>query len=130
MKRLQTLAGIGLVGLFLVTGCSSALSPSGAPTDVKVTANEFRYDASQTTFVAGRTYHFIASNLGTTTHDWVIAPRGGAEDDALVMVEDDDFQPGDTFTKDFTFPKAGNYEIACHVAGHYEAGMVLPIIVS
>ena len=60
----------------------------------------------------------------------MIAPRGAGKDDALIMVEDDDFQPGGTFTKDFTFPKAGNYEIACHVAGHYESGMVLPITVS
>ncbi len=130
MKRFQAFAVIGLVSLVFGTGCTAVSRPSGAATDVKVTATDFRYDASQTRFVAGQTYHFVVSNLSSNTHDWVIAPRGASEDDALIMVEDSDFQPGDAFTKDFTFPKAGNYEIACHVPGHYEAGMVLPITVS
>jgi uncharacterized cupredoxin-like copper-binding protein len=120
-----------IIAVLLVAGCAGRPKlGTSAPVDVQVTATDFRYDASQTTFVAGQPYRFVATNLSPVTHDWVIAPRGGAEDEALVMVEDKAFRPGGTFTTDFTFPKLGNYEIACHVPGHYQAGMVLPITVN
>lgn len=131
MRRWLAFLVPSLIALFLVGGCAgrAGVAASG-PTEVKVTGSEFRYDASQTSFIAGQPYRFVATNLGKVTHDWSIAPRGGAHGDALVMVEDKDFPPGGTFTKGFTFPEPGNYEIACHSPGHYEAGMVLPITVS
>jgi uncharacterized cupredoxin-like copper-binding protein len=37
--------------------------------------------------------------------------------------------PGTTVTREFTFTQTGDFEFACHVSGHYEAGMLLPITV-
>jgi len=37
--------------------------------------------------------------------------------------------PGTIVTREFTFTQTGDFEFACHVSGHYEAGMLLPITV-
>jgi uncharacterized cupredoxin-like copper-binding protein len=54
-------------------------------------------------------------------------------DTALLVVEADELQPGDTVTVDYTFPDSATddqLEIACHTPGHYEAGMKAPITVT
>jgi len=51
---------------------------------------------------------------------------------ALAMIEEDELTPGTTKTLDYTFTEpavAGDLEFVCHVEGHYEAGMRLPITV-
>ncbi|MGH2349717.1 MAG: hypothetical protein ACRDFT_09665 [bacterium] len=51
---------------------------------------------------------------------------------ALAEIEEDDLPPGATKTLEYTFTKpapAGQLEFACHVEGHYEAGMHEPIVV-
>ena len=37
--------------------------------------------------------------------------------------EVEDIEPGTTRTVEWTVPEAGQYQLACHVEGHYEAGM-------
>lgn len=52
---------------------------------------------------------------------------------ALATVEEDDLGPGKTHTLELTFTQAypaGTLEFACHLPGHYELGMELPISVS
>jgi uncharacterized cupredoxin-like copper-binding protein len=57
-------------------------------------------------------------------------PRGESdESQALVKVEEGDLSLGATVTREFTFAQASDFEFACHVPGHYEAGMLLPIMV-
>ncbi len=90
---------------------------------------EYKFDSSLTTFSIGTHYHFVLNNKGTLAHDWMIMPQGETDEGkALVKVEDSDLQPTKTMAKDFTFTQPGNYEFACHVQGHYEAGMVLKIV--
>jgi len=51
---------------------------------------------------------------------------------ALAMIEEDELTPGATKTLDYTFTEpasTGDLEFVCHVEGHYEAGMKLPITV-
>jgi uncharacterized cupredoxin-like copper-binding protein len=51
---------------------------------------------------------------------------------ALAHISEEELQPGTTQTTDYTFTEADaskQLEFACHVPGHYEAGMVLPITV-
>jgi len=51
---------------------------------------------------------------------------------ALAYVEEDELPPGAIQTMDYTFTEpapAGSLELDCHIEGHYEAGMVLPITV-
>jgi uncharacterized cupredoxin-like copper-binding protein len=52
---------------------------------------------------------------------------------AIGRIDDGTFAPGTTQTLTVTFTKpetAGTLEFACHVAGHYEQGMHIPITVA
>lgn len=115
----------------LVGACGSASSQSSAePTEVQISLSEFKIESPQTSFTTGTPYRFVIKNEGTVSHDWAIMPRGGTDSgQALVKVDEDQLSPGATVTQDFTFGKAGDFEFACHVPGHYEAGMSLPITV-
>ena len=123
------LLGSSLLALLVLTLSACAAPTPQAPVDVQVTASEFKFDSSLTTFSVGTPYHFVLNNKGSVGHDWMIIAQGEKDETkALIEVEDSDLQPGKTLTKDFTFTQPGNYEFACHVAGHYEAGMILKIV--
>jgi len=130
-RKIGAQLGASLIALLILTlsACGGAAAPK-TPVDVQVTANEFKFDSSVTTFSVGTPYHFVLTNKGTVGHDWMIIAQGETDETkSLIEIEDSDFLPGKTLTKDFTFTKPGNYEFACHVQGHYEAGMVLKIVV-
>jgi len=120
-----------VVTAFVVSACGGATASSAKqPVNVQVTLTEFKIDSSVTDFTVGTPYHFVITNKGTVAHDWMIMPQGGQDTSkALITVLDTDLQPGKSVTRDFTFTQAGNLEFACHVAGHYEAGMHTPITV-
>jgi uncharacterized cupredoxin-like copper-binding protein len=130
-KSLTLSVALVVVAAFVLSACGS--SPAQAakkPVDVQITLTEFRIESSVTDFTVGTPYHFVIANQGTLAHDWMIMPSGEqAEAKALVKVEDTDLQPNMTVTRDFTFTQAGDLEFACHVKGHYEAGMHTPITV-
>jgi uncharacterized cupredoxin-like copper-binding protein len=53
--------------------------------------------------------------------------------DSVAHVSQDQLNPGATATLDYTFTKAypaGTLEFACHLPGHYEAGMHTGIVVT
>jgi len=52
--------------------------------------------------------------------------------DKLRLFEVSDIAAGETKTLDYTFKESaplGKLEMACHVPGHYEAGMKLPVVI-
>ena len=120
-----------LASALLVGACASAGGQaSGGPTEVQITLSEFKIEAPQTTFDTGTAYRFVIKNEGTIAHDWSIMPRGETnESQALIQVDEAQLPAGATVTREFTFTQTGDFEFACHVAGHYEAGMLLPITV-
>ena len=120
-----------LVVALLVGACGAASGQSsGSPIEVPLTLSEFTIESPQTTFTTGTSYRFVIKNEGTIAHDWAIMPRGEADTSrALVKVDENELPPGAAVTREFTFTEAGDFEFACHVPGHYEAGMVLPITV-
>jgi uncharacterized cupredoxin-like copper-binding protein len=123
---IATLAILLLVG---ACGASSAQS-NGNPTEVQISLSEFKIESSQTTFTTGTPYRFVIKNEGTVAHDWAIMPRGETDQSqALVQVGQSQLPPGATVIQDFTFTQTGDFEFACHLPGHYEAGMWLPITV-
>lgn len=76
---------------------------------------------------------FIVTNAGTQKHEFAI---GDAEEhrqhaelmkEMLNMKHDEGnavtLEPGETKELIWRFGKPGNVEIACHIPGHYEAGM-------
>lgn len=120
-----------IVATLMLAACGGAgASASNKLVDVQVTLSEFKIESSQATFSVGTPYHFVIKNAGTVAHDWMIMPRGATDTTkALIAVSDTELTPGTTVTRDFTFSQAGDLEFACHVTGHYEAGMKLDIVV-
>ncbi len=90
-----------------------------------------------TSFTVGTPYHFVVTNAGQTQHELMVMPvaKGTAsetERDDSKLLEVSELDPGQSGTTDFTFTTpapAGTLEMACHVSGHYESNMRLPIVV-
>jgi len=112
---------------------------SGGATQVQVTLTDFKIDSSVTTFSVGVPYHFVVTNKGAVAHEFVIMPpeqgTQGSEaqlpSTALAGIAGKDLAAGATKTLDYTFTQApaSGLEFACHLPGHYEAGMHTPITV-
>jgi uncharacterized cupredoxin-like copper-binding protein len=124
--------------VLLLAACSG--TGSNGTVNVTVSLSEFKIESSITTFKVGVPYHFEITNNGTVTHEFMIAPvppQGSGSTSPtpvpLAMVDASQLQPGQTATLDYTFTQtadAGTLEFACHLPGHYEAGMHTPIIVT
>lgn len=124
----------------LLSACGPSTNPDGS-VDVKVTLTDFGIQSSVTKFQVGVPYHFIITNEGQVNHELMIMQPTMAGSNmtmeemdamALAYVEEDELTPGATQRLDYTFTEpapAGSLELSCHTAGHYEAGMKLPIIV-
>lgn len=117
---------------------------SSQPTTVSVTLTEFGIQSSLTEFEAGKTYTFSITNTGALNHEFVLLPAGmpampmEGHDmghdmaGALLHVGEDQLTPGASVTVEYVFDQAagtGDLEFACHLPGHYEAGMFTPIVV-
>ena len=128
-----------LVAGVALAACGSASAAGNQPVAVQVTLNDFSIQSSLTTFTVGTHYHFIVSNKAGDQHEFVIMPPAtdpsqvdAARKLAVASISAQQLQPGATATLDVTFTKAapaGTLEFACHLPGHYEAGMKLPIVV-
>ena len=126
----------------LLTACgasSSSTNPDGS-INVEVTLTDFGIESSLTEFEAGKKYRFTIKNEGAIPHEFVIAEplmegeAHGTDMDMMhaglvVAVEEDELPAGATVTVDVTFPDHVDeaLEFACHIEGHYEAGMHSPI---
>ena len=143
MFRINRILGGIVIGIFLsafiLAACGGAPA-SKSSGEVQITVDEFKVTSSQTTFQTGVPYHFVIANKGTTPHEVLIMPPATAgmtadqiqalKSSALDGITGDDLTAGATKTMDYTFTKAypaGSLEFACHLPGHYEAGMNLPI---
>ena len=108
------------------------LGTPAAAGEVTVMLTEMSISASATTFKVGQTYTFTATNQGAIEHELVFE-KVGDNDVPLVSngkeVELESIAPGSSKSLDFAFTEPGTYQLACHVPGHYPAGMVLTISV-
>ena len=132
MLRRAALSIIALVAVaLLVAACGSSGGQSGSsPTEVQISLSEFKIESSQTSFKTGTLYRFVIKNEGTISHAWAIMSRGETDTSrALIQIGQSQLPPGTTVTQEYTFTQPGDFEFACHVPGHYEAGMLLPITV-
>ena len=101
--------------------------------DVEVSLLDGDIESSVTHFKVGETYTFNVTNNGSMPHEFVIEVAG-AVDEPLEgdagPAEIEPFDAGTTQTIEFTFTEAGIFQFACHVPGHYEAGMALTVHVT
>lgn len=102
--------------------------------EVKVTAlDTMRYEPALTQVKRGETVRFVVTNAGKLAHEFVIGDASEQQAHAEMMRkmpnmkhEDSNMlslEPGETKSLVWQFADDGELEIACHVPGHYEAGM-------
>lgn len=126
--------------LLLTTGAALTLGIAGiqhepaaaagaaraTPVTVKVTLRDYRVAMSRHALPVGIPIRFVITNRSQTTHEAVLE-RAGADDDALEVrgkeYEADHIGPGTTRTVTWTIPRAGTYQLACHMPGHFQMGM-------
>ena len=124
----------------VLAACGGGGAASGGATQVTVTLTDFKIDSSLTAFSVGVPYHFVVTNKGAVAHEFAIMPPAqgaqGSETQlpsgALAGIKGQDLAAGATKTLDYTFTQpapASGLEFACHLPGHYEAGMHVAITV-
>ena len=128
----------------LLVGCNSTTTQAEtapAPVTVEVAMTDFGIVSAKTDFKVGVPYHFVVTNNGEVPHEIMLLSKKGSmgmtmhemDEIALGMIEEDDMPHGAMGSFDVTFDKAyamGELEFACHVEGHYEAGMKQDISVT
>lgn len=82
----------------------------------------------------GETVRLVIRNEGAMLHEFVIGTKKELDEHAALMVKfpgmehDEPYmahvQPGKTGEIVWTFNRAGDFDFACLIAGHYQAGMV------
>jgi uncharacterized cupredoxin-like copper-binding protein len=122
----------------------SAAGEPGKPAMVNRTIHitmldTMRYEPSSINVKAGETIRFVVENRGWLIHEFGI---GTAEDQmehaemmkAMPDMQHDDpniitVESGQRKELIWRFTKTGTFEIACHVPGHYPAGMKMVVAV-
>jgi uncharacterized cupredoxin-like copper-binding protein len=103
-------------------------------------ADTMRFTPDRITVRLGETVRFRVRNAGRTMHEFVIGtPAENAKHAELMvkfpnMAHDEPYMahvpPGKIGEIIWTFNRAGTFEFACLIAGHYQAGMVGTITVT
>ena len=126
LSRATWVAAI-IVGL---VGCASpATTPtpavSAAPRVIEITASDdLKFSPATVSVKPGEAVVFRIKNVGQITHEFMVGPTGAVEaDGGEGTAELEDIAAGETKDLAFTFGTSGTYAFACHVPGHFEAGM-------
>jgi uncharacterized cupredoxin-like copper-binding protein len=113
---------------------SSMATPTAEPVCVGVIEGDFYVRPQRTTFQVGQLYVFAVGNEGAAVHEFVIEPAGEVDAPLEAEVngeeresEIEDISPGETAELEWTFTEPGRYQFACHLPGHYEAGMKIEV---
>ena len=88
----------------------------------------------------GETIRLLIRNKGKMLHELVIGTRQELDEHAALMLKHPNMEhdepymahvaPGKTGQIIWHFNRAGEFEFACLIAGHYQAGMVGKLIVT
>ena len=102
-------------------------------------ADNMRFTPARIEVRQGETVKFVVRNTGNVMHEFVIGTKAENGKHAEMMVKfpnmehDEPYMahvpPGKTGEIVWTFNRAGMFEFACLIAGHYQAGMVGTITV-
>ncbi|MBC7832258.1 MAG: cupredoxin family protein [Hyphomicrobium sp.] len=101
--------------------------------EVKMTDN-MRFTPDRLEVRQGETVRFVIRNDGKLLHEYVLGTKKDLDEHAALMVKfpsmehDEPYMahvaPGKTGRIVWTFNRAGDFDFACLIAGHYQAGMV------
>jgi uncharacterized cupredoxin-like copper-binding protein len=103
-------------------------------------ADNMRFTPARIDVRQGETVKFVVRNTGKVMHEFVIGTKAENAKHAEMMVKfpnmehDEPYMahvpPGKTGEIVWTFNRAGEFEFACLIAGHYQGGMVGTIVVA
>ena len=141
------IAVILIVVIILATGRGGEHGPgrhsqSGEPVEASEadrtieikTLDSMTFEPSSTNVSAGETITFMVTNAGQIVHEFTLGDAAMQQEHADMMahmpagmVHDTPnsitLQPGEAKQLTWRFGDAGTVEYACHLPGHYEAGM-------
>ncbi len=118
---------------------------AGAANAVKRTidvgmSDDMRFTPARIDVKRGETIRFVLRNNGKLMHEFVIGTKKELDEHAALMVKfpnmehDEPYMahvaPGQTGEIVWNFNRAGAFDFACLIAGHYQAGMTGKIEVS
>ncbi len=99
----------------------------------------FRFTPADVTVKRGETVKFVVANSGKQLHEMVLGTTEELKEHAALMKKFPDMEhadanmahvkPGAKGEIVWKFTKAGEYQFACLIPGHYEAGMVGKVVV-
>jgi uncharacterized cupredoxin-like copper-binding protein len=96
-----------------------------APRVVPIVATpQLRFVPDTVIVKQGETITFEVTSLGPLSHEFMVGPAADVDADRPGTPEVADLTMMQTRSLTYTFDGPGPYAYACHVAGHYEAGMV------
>ncbi len=138
MRLRLMLSIIAVLGMMVLVLAACGGASSSTTNQVNVSLSDFKVQSSQTTFVPGQTYHFVVTNDGHTNHEFMVMPpmatgmnsMGQMDKMALYHISSDQLPQGASKSFDYSFPSSAtqqSLEFSCHLPGHYEVGMHLPI---
>jgi uncharacterized cupredoxin-like copper-binding protein len=143
MKNKISLLGMLFLALLPLAQAGTLPAPEKTKPNVRIIriiALDIRFDKTQLSARSGETVRFIVTNKGQLTHEFTIGDAGEQAEhekemqrmDGMVMPDEPNaitLKPGETKTLVWTFGKEPVVEFACHVPGHYAAGMAGKIFV-
>jgi uncharacterized cupredoxin-like copper-binding protein len=102
--------------------------------------DKMRFVPDRIALKRGDTVRFVVKNEGAMLHEMVIGTKKDLDEHAALMVKFPEMEhdepymthvkPGATGEIVWRFNRAGRFDFACLIAGHYQAGMVGVIDVS
>ena len=103
-------------------------------------SDNMRFTPDKIEVKQGETVRISLKNSGKILHEMVIGTKNELDEHAALMLKfpmmehDEPYMahvpPGKTGEIIWTFNKAGEFDFACLIAGHYQAGMVGKILVA
>lgn len=97
---------------------------ASSPRVVRIVATpQLRFVPDAVTVKQGETILFEVTTMGPIVHEFMVGPAADVAADTPGTPEIAELGMMQTGSLSFTFDGPGPYAFACHVAGHYEAGM-------
>jgi uncharacterized cupredoxin-like copper-binding protein len=118
----------GMLGYIQVVGPGvPRVGTTKVPRIVPITMTDaLTFDPSTEAAAPGETVAFVLINSGAINHEFQVGPEAGVAADKVdgkTVVEIPEIDGGHIAESTYTFPATGAFAFACHVPGHYEAGM-------
>ncbi|ODU57080.1 MAG: plastocyanin [Comamonadaceae bacterium SCN 68-20] len=105
-----------------------------------VMSDNMRFTPDRVQVKQGETVRFVLKNNGQQLHEFVLGTKAELDEHAALMMKfpnmehDEPYMahvpPGKTGEIVWTFNRAGDFDFACLIAGHYQAGMVGKVTVT